>query len=93
MKITMNTTAQGPGVSYLAGALVPLLPVVFGARNALASFVTAGSVIVLVSVVLAFLSGMDVKKRIRTNLVIIAAAVGITYAIGLVAKRLWGISL
>jgi len=43
--------------------------------------------------VLAFLSGMDVKKRIRTNLVIIAAAVGITYAIGLVAKRLWGISL
>ena len=81
------------GISYLAGALVPLLPVVFGARNALASFVTAGSVIVLVSVVLAFLSGMDVKKRIRTNLVIIAAAVGITYAIGLVAKRLWGISL
>ncbi len=81
------------GISYLAGALVPLLPVVFGARNALASFVTAGSVIIAVSVILAFLSGMDVKKRILTNLVIIAAAVGITYAIGLVAKRLWGISL
>ena len=81
------------GISYLAGALVPLLPVVFGARNALASFVTAGSVIIVVSVVLAFLSGMDVKKRIRTNLIIIAAAVGITYAIGLATKRLWGITL
>src|SRR3990172_5511793 len=88
-----STTAVAGSLSMAAGAYVPLLPVVFGARNALASFVTAGSTIIVVSVVLAFLSGMDVKKRIRTNLVIIAAAVGITYAIGLVAKRLWGISL
>ncbi len=81
------------GVSYLAGALVPLLPVVFGARSALVSFVTAGAVIIVVSTVLAFLSGMNVKRRILTNLVIIAVAVGVTYAIGLLTKRLWGITV
>jgi len=47
----------------------------------------------IVSLVLAFLSGMEIKKRVLTNLVIIAAAVGVTYAIGLLAKALWGISL
>lgn len=81
------------GLSYLAGALVPVLPILLGARNALASFVTAGSVISMVSMVLAFLSGMEVKKRILMNLVIMAAAIGITYAIGGVAKALWGVGL
>ena len=36
--------------------------------------------------ILAFLSGMDVRRRIVMNVVIIAAAVGITYAIGLVTQ-------
>lgn len=81
------------GASYLAGALVPVLPVLFGARSALPSLVTAGSVIILVSTLLAFLSGMDVKRRIVTNLVIIGAAVGVTYLIGTATKLLWGIAV
>jgi len=81
------------GFSYVAGALVPVLPVLFGARNALASVLAAGGMTLIVSLVLAFLSGMEIKKRVLTNLVIIAAAVGVTYAIGLLAKALWGISL
>ena len=81
------------GGSYFAGAMVPVLPVLFGAKDALPSLFTAGSMIILVSMVLAFLSGMDVKKRILTNLVIIACAVAITYAIGVVAKTLWGVSV
>jgi predicted membrane protein (TIGR00267 family) len=81
------------GVSYFAGALVPVLPVLFGARNALASIIAAGGMVLIVSLVLAFLSGMEIRKRIVTNLVIIAAAVSITYAIGLLAKALWGISV
>ncbi|MDO8546955.1 MAG: VIT1/CCC1 transporter family protein [Nitrospirales bacterium] len=79
------------GGSYIAGAMVPVLPVLFGAKDALPSLLTAGSMIILVSMVLAFLSGMDIKKRILTNLVIIACAVAITYAIGLAAKALWGV--
>lgn len=81
------------GASYLAGALIPVLPVLFRATTALPSIVTAGAVIILVSTILAFLSGMDVRRRILTNLVIIAAAVGVTYAIGLLTRTLWGVSV
>ncbi len=81
------------GGSYFAGALVPVLPVFVGAKSALPSLVTAGSMIVLVSMLLAFLSGMDIRRRIVTNLVIIAAAVVVTYVIGLATKTLWGISV
>jgi vacuolar iron transporter family protein len=79
------------GGSYFAGAMVPVLPVMFGAMDVFASMLMAGVVIVLVSMTLAFLSGMNVTRRIATNLVILGAAVGLTYAIGLAAKRLWGI--
>ena len=66
---------------------------VFGARTLLPSLLVAGGVIVLVSTVLAFLSGMDVRRRILLNLGIIAAAVAISYTIGLIAKAVWGISV
>ena len=59
----------------------------------LPSLLTAGSLIILVSIMVAFLSGMDIKRRVITNLVIIAAAVGISFAIGLVAKLVWGVSV
>lgn len=81
------------GCSYFLGAMVPVLPVLLGAKNALFSLVTAGSMVILVSTLLAFLSGMDIKRRILLNLVIITIAVGITYAIGTLAKNLWGISV
>jgi VIT1/CCC1 family predicted Fe2+/Mn2+ transporter len=80
------------GSSYFAGALVPMLPVLAGARSALPSAVTAGAMIILVSMILAFLSGMHVRRRVLTNLVIIAAAVGVTYLIGVATKLLWGIA-
>lgn len=81
------------GASYFVGALVPVAPVLLGARTVLASLLAAGVVILGVSLVLAFLSGMAVRRRILTNLVIIAAAVGVTYGIGLLVKALWGISV
>lgn len=81
------------GASYFAGALVPVLPVLFGARTAWVSLFMAGTMIIVVSTLLAFLSGMDVRRRIVTNLVIIAAAVGITYMIGIAAKALFGIAV
>jgi hypothetical protein len=43
--------------------------------------------------VVAFLTGMDVKRRIALNLGIITAAVGLTYAIGRAANWLWGVPL
>ena len=81
------------GLSYFAGALVPVLPVLGGAGTVLPSLFTAGSLIIIVSMLLAFLSGMDITRRVVTNLVIIAAAVGITFTIGLVTRLVWGVSL
>jgi len=81
------------GGSYFLGALIPVLPVLFGAKTALVSLVTAGSSVILVSTLLAFLSGMDIRKRITLNLVIMTLAVGVTYGIGRLANHLWGIAL
>lgn len=81
------------GASYFIGAMVPVLPVLFGAKSAVFSMVAAGSVAILVSTLLAFLSGMDIKRRILLNLAIIALAVSVTYLIGMTAKQFWGISV
>jgi VIT1/CCC1 family predicted Fe2+/Mn2+ transporter len=70
-----------------------VLPVLFGAHSAWPSVMVAGVIIVLVSMLLAFLSGMNVRRRILTNLVIIAAAVGVTYLIGIVTKAVFGIAV
>ncbi|HKT36679.1 MAG TPA: VIT1/CCC1 transporter family protein [Nitrospira sp.] len=81
------------GAAYIAGAIVPVLPVVFGATSAFFSVLTAGLMVIVVSTILSFLSGMDVIRRILLNLAIIAIAVSVTYGIGVFAKRLWGIAL
>jgi VIT1/CCC1 family predicted Fe2+/Mn2+ transporter len=81
------------GVSYFIGAMVPILPVLFGARSMVASAVSSAAMVILVSLVLSFVSGMDVKKRIARNLVIITGAVLVTYAIGLLARAIWGIHI
>jgi hypothetical protein len=69
------------------------LPVLGGAKTVFPSLFTAGSLIILVSTIVAFLSGMNVKRRVITNLLIIAAAVSITFAIGVVTKLVWGVSV
>jgi VIT1/CCC1 family predicted Fe2+/Mn2+ transporter len=81
------------GSSYFAGALVPLLPIALGAKDAAASWLTGGGMVIVVSVILAFLSGMDIRRRVATNLVLVTAAVVITYLIGTLARSLWGIDV
>jgi vacuolar iron transporter family protein len=91
---------QGPfasalvvGLGYFAGALVPVLPVLFGAKGVLPTVVTAGTTIVAVSAIVAFISGMDVRRRIAQNALVTGIAVAVTYTIGLLAKSVWGIAL
>ena len=81
------------GTVYIAGAIVPVLPVIFGATSALFSVLTAGLMVIVVSTILSFLSGMDVTRRIFLNLALITIAVSVTYGIGVFAKHLWGIAL
>lgn len=81
------------GISYLFGAAVPIVPVFFGAESVLLSLLFSAVVVVAVSSFLAFLSGMDVKRRIIMNLVIIALAVGVTALIGSMARQFFGIEI
>ena len=85
-------SASVVGASYLAGALVPMLPIAMGAHSALLSVIGAGAVIVAVSMILAFLSGMNIRRRVITNLVIVSAAAAITYGIGIATKLAFGIA-
>lgn len=81
------------GIFYFFGALVPIAPVLFGARSLTASVIAGGAMMLLVSFAVSTLSGMAARKRIVFNLVIMAVAVGVTYAIGIGAKTILGISL
>lgn len=69
-----------------------MLPIVLGGKTVLVPLATGAVVTVLVSAILAFLSGMELWRRLRTNVLILAAAVAVTYPIGLAARALWGIS-
>jgi VIT1/CCC1 family predicted Fe2+/Mn2+ transporter len=80
-------------ISYFIGAMVPVLPVLFGAENLLWSAVVAIIVIILISYVLGFLSGMRIRRRIAINLIIIAIAVGVTYTLEVAANQIWGLRL
>lgn len=81
------------GIGYFIGAVVPVLPVVFGARTVWPTVLTGGTMIVLVSAIVAFTSGMDVRRRIVLNVVITGLAVVVTYTLGLLTKRLLGVAI
>lgn len=95
-----SRTSEGPlaaalvvGTGYVAGALVPVLPVLLGAHSVLPTVVAAAVVVVLVSTIVAFLSGMDVRRRILLNLLITGLAVVVTYGIGMATKSLLGVGV
>jgi len=48
---------------------------------------------VAVSAILSFLSGMRMGRRLLINGAILAGAVLVTYAIGLLAKSLFGVAI
>ncbi len=80
-------------ISYFIGALIPLFPVLFGSQSVYISLLASSIMIVLVSATLAFLSGMNVKRRITTNLIFIIGAVVISYAIGTYARTVWNVPM
>ena len=86
-------SAATVGIGYFVGALVPVLPILFGARTVLPTVLTGGVMIVAVSAVVAFISGMDVRRRIALNVAVTGLAVVVTYVIGLLTKRVLGVAL
>ncbi len=86
-------TAFIVGLSYFLGSSVPILPVLFGAGNAVLPALAGAAAAAGVSAVVAFLSGLSMARRVALNLSIIAGAVIMTTLIGALAHRLWGVSL
>lgn len=80
--------AVAVGISYLLGSLVPISPLLFGARSLYLSVGVSAVAVVLVSYALAFLSGMAPVRRALMNLGIAGAAVIIAYGIGTLANQL-----
>lgn len=81
------------GASYFVGASFPILPIFFGASNPIPSILFAGLAIILVSIILSFLSGMQVGKRIFINVMTIIFAVSVSFAIGSLVRNIFGIEI
>ncbi len=81
------------GVSYFFGALVPMLTIILGAKNILWPLAIAMLVMIFISTIIAFLSGMKISKRIITNLVILVIAVGVTYIVGILVRSIFGVNI
>lgn len=86
-------TALLVGISYFLGAIMPIVPVWLGSRNAFFSILIGAGMVVAVSWILAFLSGMDAKKRVLLNLCIAGFAAGTTYVLGLALRNFFGITI
>ncbi len=80
-------------ISYFIGATAPIIPILVGATTALPSIIFDGIIIIFISMLLAFLSGMSVARRILLNLGIVCLAVSISYGIGLLTRGIFGISI
>lgn len=81
------------GISNFFGALVPMLPIILGAKNIFWPLAIAAVIMIFVSTVIAFLSGMKTSKRIITNLGILVIAVGVTYVVGILVRSILGINI
>ncbi len=79
------------GASYFVGAFLPLLPVLFGATNVLPSVLVSGMAVLLISYILAFLSGMNARRRMTMNVLTICSAVLVSSFIGYVVRTTWGV--
>jgi predicted membrane protein (TIGR00267 family) len=79
------------GIAYLIGASVPVAPFFFGVTEPYWSILLSGMLILLVSSALAFLSGMNIRRRVGLNMLVIVCAVTISYLVGRFAEATFGI--
>ncbi len=87
------SAAVAVAASYFFGALFPILPVLLGAASPLWSIVVGGGMVAVVTMLLSFMSGMEVRRRVLQNVLLVAAAVAVTYALGTLVKHFWQIAV
>ncbi len=79
------------GITYLIGATFPLAPFILGATSPLWSIILSGSLILFVSAILAFVSGMHMRRRVVMNFMIVVIATVVSYGFGLFAQQWFGV--
>ena len=87
------TAAIAVAVSYFLGALCPIFPVFLGAASPVWSIVVGGVMVAVVTMLLSFMSGMQVRQRVFQNVLLVAGAVAVTYALGTLVKHFWQIAV
>ena len=87
------TAATAVAASYFLGALFPILPVLLGAASPLWSIVMGAVMVSVVTMLLSFVSGMEVRRRVLQNLLLVSAAVAVTYGLGTLVKHFWQIAV
>ena len=81
------------GLFYFLGAIFPVSPFLFGAKNLIPSILIGFFLILILSFFTAFFAGDDFLKRLRLNLLIIVGAILVTYFLGYLAKMIFGIEI
>ena len=87
------TAAITVSISYFIGALFPVLPMLLGAADPVWSIVLGALMVVVVTMLLSFISGMEVQRRVFQNLLLVLIAVVVTYALGTGVKYFWEIAV
>ena len=87
------TAAVAVAASYFLGALFPIVPVLLGAASPLWSIVVGGLMVAVVTMLLSFMSGMNVRQRVLQNVLLVSVAVAVTYALGTMVKHFWQIAV
>jgi VIT1/CCC1 family predicted Fe2+/Mn2+ transporter len=49
--------------------------------------------VIIVSVVVSLLSGMEVWRRVLQNLLLVFGAIAVTYSIGALVRNIWGLDV
>lgn len=78
------------GVAYILGGLTPLLPVFFNATGLVYSIIVSIIVIAVVSVIVAFVSGISVKRRVFLSIGLMAVAVVFAGVVGALTSLVLG---
>ncbi|MDE1833406.1 MAG: VIT1/CCC1 transporter family protein [Candidatus Micrarchaeota archaeon] len=89
LKGSAKTSALYVGLSYILGAMVPLVPFMFGLAGewgVLGSVILTGIVLTFVSALISIVSDTSIRARIFRTLVISLGIAGVTVIIGTVAR-------
>lgn len=81
------------GGAYFLGAAIPVLPFILGAHTPIPSIIASGSLVLLVSALISFLSGLDMRRRMIMNITAIILSVGVSYAIGHAVQALFAVQI